>query len=69
MQDHGSKAHTRTTKKLYKVRHIRSFLSSKAASDDIFRTQGGKASENCIVPRRLQKAIEKGLITLVGQIE
>ena len=68
MQDHGSRkhTHTHTTKNLYKVRRIRSFLGSKAAFDDIFRTEEGKALENWVVPRRLLKAIEKGLITLVG---
>lgn len=62
------KTHTHN-KKLYKVRHIRAFLSSKAAFDNILRTETGKASEYWRVPRRLQKAIGKDLTPLVGQIE
>lgn len=38
--------YTQQQKKLYKVRHIRAFLISKAAFDNIFRTEIRKASEN-----------------------
>ena len=56
-------------KKLYKVRHISAFLSSKIASDNIARTEMRKAPKNRGVPKKLQKTIENALMALVGQTE
>lgn len=59
----------RDSKKLYKVRRISAFSSSKAAFDHILRTEMIKTSKNWGVPRRLQKAIENAQMALVGQTE